>query len=94
MLILLPSLIGPSGESTTLLTTDGLEKNTIQHAPDGINCEIKAVLKGTPEAIGLFRGLNREHNQRNYRKRVGECGLAWSFVDSEYDDQRQTVNSQ
>ena len=38
-----------------LLTTDGPEKNTIQYAEDGINFEIMAVLKGAPEAIGLFR---------------------------------------
>ncbi len=38
-----------------LLTTDGPEKNTIQWAPDGINFEIKSVLKGAPHALGLFR---------------------------------------
>lgn len=38
-----------------LLTTDGPEKNTIQYAADGINFEIMAVLKGAPEAVGLFR---------------------------------------
>ena len=43
------------GGITALLTTDGPEKNTIQYAPDGINFEIVAVLKGAPEALGLFR---------------------------------------
>ena len=43
------------GGIAALLTTDGPEKNTIQYAPDGINFEIVAVLKGTPEALGLFR---------------------------------------
>ncbi|WP_095498518.1 glycoside hydrolase family 117 protein [Paraferrimonas haliotis] len=43
------------GGVATLLTTDGPEKNTIQFAPDGINFEIKAHIKGAPEAIGLFR---------------------------------------
>lgn len=38
-----------------LLTTDGPEKNTLQWAPDGINFEIQAVIKGAPEALGLFR---------------------------------------
>ena len=38
-----------------LLTTDGPEKNTIQYAPDGVNFEIVAVLKGAPEALGVFR---------------------------------------
>lgn len=43
------------GGIAALLTTDGPEKNTIQYAPDGINFEIVAVLKGAPEALGLFR---------------------------------------
>ncbi len=38
-----------------MLTTDGPEKNTIQWAPDGINFEIQAVIKGAPHANGLFR---------------------------------------
>ena len=43
------------GGIAALLTTDGPEKNTIQYARDGINFEIVAVLKGAPEALGLFR---------------------------------------
>ena len=43
------------GGIAALLTTDGPEKNTIQYAPDGINFDIVAVLKGAPEALGLFR---------------------------------------
>ncbi|WP_375277454.1 glycoside hydrolase family 117 protein [Alteromonas australica] len=39
----------------SLLTTDGPEKNTIQFAEDGINFDIKAYIKGAPEAIGLYR---------------------------------------
>jgi hypothetical protein len=44
------------GGVAALLTTDGPEKNTIQYAEDGINFEIMAVLKGTPQALGLYRG--------------------------------------
>ena len=44
-----------NGGIAALLTTDGPEKNTIQWAPDGINFEIQAVIKGAPEALGLFR---------------------------------------
>ena len=44
------------GGIAALLTTDGPEKNTFQYAPDRINFEIMAVLKGAPEAIGLYRG--------------------------------------
>ncbi|GAC24759.1 hypothetical protein GMES_2464 [Paraglaciecola mesophila KMM 241] len=43
------------GGVASLLTTDGPEKNTIQFAPDGINFDIKAHIKGAPEAIGLYR---------------------------------------
>jgi len=44
-----------NGGIAGLLTTDGPEKNTIQWAADGINFEIEAVVKGAPEALGLFR---------------------------------------
>ncbi|MEM7808663.1 MAG: glycosyl hydrolase [Planctomycetota bacterium] len=44
-----------NGGIGALLTTDGPEKNTIQWAPDGVNFEIQAVIKGAPEALGLFR---------------------------------------
>lgn len=43
------------GGIAALLTTDGPEKNTIQYASDGINFEIMSVLKGAPEALGLYR---------------------------------------
>ena len=48
------------GGVASLLTTDGPEKNTIQFAPDGINFDIKAHIKGAPEAIGLYRPSNIE----------------------------------
>lgn len=48
------------GGIAALLTTDGPEKNTIQYAPDGINFQIVAVLKGAPEALGLFRSPTPE----------------------------------
>lgn len=43
------------GGVAALLTTDGPEKNTIQYAADGVNFEIVAVLRGAPEALGVFR---------------------------------------
>lgn len=43
------------GGIAALLTTDGVEKNTIQYAPDGINFEIMSVIRNPPEAGGLFR---------------------------------------
>ena len=50
-----------AGGIAALLTTDGPEKNTLQWAPDGINFEIQAVIKGAPHAIGLFR--TPDHDQ-------------------------------
>ncbi len=43
------------GGIAALLSTDGPEKNTIQWAADGINFEIMSVIKGAPEAMGLYR---------------------------------------
>lgn len=39
----------------TFLRTDGVEKNTLQFAEDGINFEIKSVIKWRPEASGPYR---------------------------------------
>ncbi|XQW83450.1 glycoside hydrolase family 117 protein [Thalassotalea piscium] len=58
------------GGIASLLTTDGPEKNTIQFAPDGINFDIKAHIKGAPEAIGLFRTINEE---------LPEPGITWGL---------------
>ena len=49
-----------NGGIASLITTDGPEKNTVQWAPDGINFEIKAVIKGAPHAIGLNRTADNE----------------------------------
>lgn len=48
------------GGIASLITTDGPEKNTVQWAPDGINFEIKSVIKGAPHAIGLNRSADSE----------------------------------
>ena len=44
-----------NGGIAAFLRTDGVEKNTMQFAQDGINFEIMSVIKGGPEACGLFR---------------------------------------
>jgi hypothetical protein len=41
-----------------LLCTDGMERNTMQYAEDGINFEIKGAIKCAPEAAGPFRPNN------------------------------------
>ncbi len=70
-----------NGGIASLITTDGPEKNTVQWSPDGINFEIKAVIKGAPHAIGLNRtadnekgpveilkwGLTHEYRSYNYQ---------------------------
>ena len=48
------------GGIASLITSDGPEKNTVQWAPDGINFEIMAVIKGAPHAIGLNRSADNE----------------------------------
>lgn len=49
-----------NGGIASLITTDGPEKNTIQWSPDGVNFEIKSVIKGAPHAIGIFRSAEME----------------------------------
>ncbi len=49
-----------NGGIAALITTDGVEKNTIQWSPDGINFEIMTVIPGAPHAIGLNRAADNE----------------------------------
>jgi hypothetical protein len=46
------------GGMAALLNTDGMERNTIQFAPDGVNFEIMAAIKRVPNAAGPFRSGN------------------------------------
>lgn len=53
------------GGMVAMLTSDGMEKNTIQYAKDGINFEIKGTicrLEHAPHAAGPFRPENVENN--------------------------------
>ena len=65
----------------SLITTDGPEKNTIQWAPDGINFEIKAVIKGAPHSIGLNRSIE---NADSEPFAVFEWGLTHKYENSDY----------
>lgn len=65
------------GGIAALLTTDGPEKNTIQYAPDGVNFEIVAVIKGAPEALGLFRGPTTHDDPL--------AGIAWGLCHVYHD---------
>jgi predicted GH43/DUF377 family glycosyl hydrolase len=44
-----------NGGIAALLCTDGMERNTMQYAKDGINFEIMGAIKCAPEAAGPFR---------------------------------------
>ena len=69
-----------NGGVTSLITTDGPEKNTIQWSPDGINFEIKSVIKGAPHAIGLNRSLDPEKDPLA----ALEWGLTHQYKTSDY----------
>ncbi len=78
-----------NGGIASLITTDGPEKNTVQWSPDGINFEIKSVVKGAPHAIGLNRTLDNEkapieilkwgltHQYKNYNWQYIRGFRAW-----------------
>lgn len=50
------------GGVAALLSTDGPERNTLQYADDGLNFEIIAALRSTPEAVGLVRSFDTEQH--------------------------------
>ncbi len=64
----------------TLITTDGPEKNTIQWSSDGINFEIKSVIKDAPHAIGLNRSL--EVDKEPWA--AFEWGLTHQYMNDDY----------
>lgn len=65
-----------------LLTTDGVEKNTIQYAEDGENFEIMAVIKHTPEAAGPFRDVEANNKSPLEGMRWGLCHKLgkWGYI--------------
>ncbi|MCF8716262.1 family 43 glycosylhydrolase [Joostella atrarenae] len=69
-----------NGGISSLITTDGPEKNTVQWSPDGINFEIKSVIKGAPHAIGLNRTLDAEKSPIEILK----WGLTHQYKTSDY----------
>lgn len=75
------------GGIASLITTDGPEKNTIQWSPDGINFDIKSVIKTAPHAIGLNRTLDTEDPDEPFK--VFEWGLTHQYVNSDYQHIRR-----
>ncbi len=61
-----------NGGIAAFLRTDGVEKNTMQFAEDGINFEIKSVIKAGPEASGPFRAEESFDNPL--------AGLQWGLT--------------
>ncbi len=68
------------GGIASLITTDGPEKNTVQWAPDGINFEIMAVIKGAPHAIGLNRSADSEKEPTE----ILRWGLTHQYKNSDF----------
>ncbi len=65
------------------LRTDGVEKNTLQFAEDGINFEIKSVIKGGPEACGPFRDDSKKDQGPLQGMQWGLCHDVehkWGFI--------------
>lgn len=69
-----------NGGIASLITTDGPEKNTMQWSPDGINFEIKSVIKGAPHAIGL----NRTADTEKAPTEILRWGLTHEYVTYDY----------
>ena len=70
-----------NGGIGSLITTDGPEKNTVQWASDGINFEIKSVIKGAPHAIGLNRSL-KDTDTEPFK--IFGWGLTHQYKNSDY----------
>ena len=64
------------GGITTLVITDGPERNTIQWSPDGVNFEIKSHIKWGPPAAGLVRSLDTDKSPTEALK----WGLTHQYV--------------
>ena len=73
------------GGITSLITTDGPERNTVQWSPDGINFEIKGAVKGAPHAIGLNRTVNNEKSPTE----ILRWGLTHEYVSYDYQHIRR-----
>ncbi len=69
-----------NGGITSLITTDGPEKNTVQWSSDGINFEVKAVVKGAPHAIGLNRTADVEKEPCE----ILRWGLTHKYMNDDY----------
>ncbi len=71
------------GGMAAMLRTDGVEKNTLQFAKDGINFEIKAVVKSTPEASGPYRDEEADPSDPLGGIRWGLChdvDKEWGYI--------------
>lgn len=74
------------GGMVAMLTSDGMEKNTIQYAKDGINFEIKGTicrLEHAPHAAGPFREENAKNDNPLDGIRWGLCMVSakWDYIE-------------
>lgn len=76
-----------------LLTTDGVERNTIQYAEDGINFEIMAAIKGGPEAPGPFRNNSSDSPLEGMRWGLSHNVFCkWHYIVRFDLDETQKIN--
>lgn len=76
-----------------LLTTDGVERNTIQYSEDGINFEIMSAIKGGPEAPGPFIG--HKYDKPLEGMTWGLCHnvfCEWHYIKKFMLDETQKIN--
>lgn len=73
------------GGMAALLTTDGPEKDTLQWSPDGVNFFIKARLKETPKALGIYRYEDDAQNENH------PAGLPWGLAHRYHGPSRNSI---
>lgn len=72
-----------NGGMAAMLTTDGVERNTMQYAEDGINFEIMGAFKNPPEAAGPYRMPEDEMKKPLDGMKWGLChrlGPKWGHI--------------
>ncbi len=80
-----PCLWEYDGGMAALVTSDGMEKNTIQYAKDGINFEIMSSVgrwEGIPHAAGPFRDENskNENPLDGLSWGLSMIGAKWDYI--------------
>lgn len=72
-----------NGGIAAFLSTDGVEKNSMQYAKDGINFDVKSVIKAGPEAAGPYRDPVHQNDTNLSGMTWGLCheiNSDWGFI--------------